>query len=279
MGIYQLTAVVTDDDGGAATNSSVAITVAEPNLSFTNTLIATGSVWKYFDEGSDQGAAWTAWGFNDTSWMIGPAQLGYGDNDEATVVRSNRTDGTRIITTYFRRQFSVADAAWYTNLTLRVLRDDGVRVFLNGAEVFRDNLPVGAIDFATLATATVSGAAESTLFVSTNVNPSLLREGVNMMASEIHQVNTTSSDISFDIELIGIGVPGQTIFLRSDPLAGSQFPLWFAAHPGRSYVIEASPDFQNWSPVSTNVPVNGRVEFRDMNPGSSNRFFRARQVP
>ncbi len=279
VGNYQLTAVATDDDGGTATNSPVAITVAEPDLSFTNTLIAAGSMWKYLDDGSDQGAAWMAWGINDSSWLNGLAQLGYGDNDEATIVRSNRTDGTRIITTYFRRGFNVSDMAWYTNLALRVLRDDGVRVFLNGAEIFRNNLPTGTVAFATLATATVSGAAESTLFVLTNVNPSLLREGLNVVAAEIHQVTDTSPDISFDLELIGVGVPGQTIFLRAEPTAGSQFPLWFNAHPGRSYVIEASPDFQNWSPVSTNVPINGRVEYRDINIGSSNRFFRARQVP
>jgi hypothetical protein len=34
----------------------------------------------------DQGAAWRTLDFNDNAWASGPAQLGYGDNDEATVV-------------------------------------------------------------------------------------------------------------------------------------------------------------------------------------------------
>ena len=52
----------------------------------TTTIIPTGSVWKYLDDGSNQGTAWRGNGFNDTSWASGPAILGYneparGDHD------------------------------------------------------------------------------------------------------------------------------------------------------------------------------------------------------
>ena len=36
---------------------------------------------------SDQGTTWRATAFNDGGWASGPAELGYGDGDEATVVR------------------------------------------------------------------------------------------------------------------------------------------------------------------------------------------------
>src|SRR5687767_9904937 len=49
-------------------------------------LIAARSVWKYLDNGSDQGTAWRAPGFDDSDWESGPAELGYGDGDEATRV-------------------------------------------------------------------------------------------------------------------------------------------------------------------------------------------------
>src|SRR5688572_33317131 len=48
------------------------------------TLISTGAVWKYLDNGTDQGTAWRGTSFADGSWLSGPAQLGYGDGDEAT---------------------------------------------------------------------------------------------------------------------------------------------------------------------------------------------------
>jgi hypothetical protein len=59
---------------------------AEKTLAAADVLVPTGAIWKYLDNGSDQGTAWRSAGFNDASWASGPAQLGYGDGDEATVV-------------------------------------------------------------------------------------------------------------------------------------------------------------------------------------------------
>ena len=47
------------------------------------TLIPSGAVWSYRDNGSDQGTAWRAPSFNDSTWAAGQAQFGYGDGDEA----------------------------------------------------------------------------------------------------------------------------------------------------------------------------------------------------
>ena len=78
----------------------------------TTTIIPFGSMWRYRDDGSDQGTAWRAPGFNDSGWASGPAQLGYGDGDEATVTGYIDTDpGTSGVqknaTTYFRTTFNV----------------------------------------------------------------------------------------------------------------------------------------------------------------------------
>src|SRR5687767_2816259 len=88
-------------------------------------LVPVGAVWKYLDNGSDQGTAWRSTTFNDTSWASGPAQLGYGDGDEATIVGFGPDSANKYITTYFRRSFNVPDASIYQSMTLRLLRDDG----------------------------------------------------------------------------------------------------------------------------------------------------------
>jgi hypothetical protein len=167
------------------------------------TLVARGAAWKYLDNGSNQGAAWTAAGFDDAAWAAGNAQLGYGDGDEATVIGYGTDANNKYITTYFRKSFNVANPADYTNLNLGILRDDGAVVYLNGTEVYRTNMPTGAIGYQTLASAAVSGAEETTTFLQTNVNPNLLVAGTNVLAVEIHQANATSTDISFDLDLIG----------------------------------------------------------------------------
>ncbi|RMF84198.1 MAG: metallophosphoesterase [Planctomycetota bacterium] len=67
-------------------------------------------------------------------------------------------------------------------------------------------MPAGAVDYLTLAASTVSGAEESALF-DTALDPALLNDGVNLLAVEIHQRSGTSSDISFDLELIVSDAP------------------------------------------------------------------------
>jgi len=165
-------------------------------------LISTGAVWKYLDNGSDQGTAWRASAFDDSSWASGPAQLGYGDGDEATTNSFGADANNKFITTYYRRGFNVANAATVTNLLLRVLRDDGAVVYLNGTEVLRDNMPAGTILFSTVANSAIEDS-----FAIGNPSPGLLVSGANTIAVEIHQSGTNSSDISFDLELVGNFTP------------------------------------------------------------------------
>jgi hypothetical protein len=66
------------------------------------------------------------------------AQLGYGDQDEVTVVPFfTDVSGRKNITTCFRHAFVVTNVAAFSNLTLRVLRDDGAVVYLNGRLFYR----------------------------------------------------------------------------------------------------------------------------------------------
>src|SRR5439155_16132606 len=73
--------------------------------SFGEVLIAPGSIWKYWDRGGALPSAWTSRFYDDTQWASGPAQLGYGDGDEATVVSFGPDPDTKYTTTYFRRGF------------------------------------------------------------------------------------------------------------------------------------------------------------------------------
>src|SRR5206468_2376648 len=112
---------------------------------------------------------------------------------------------SKYITTYFRRRFVAGNVSSYTNLLLRVLRDDGAVVYLNGAEVFRSNMPTNtAIAYTTLSSSNVGGGDETTNFFTTLVSPGLLLEGTNVLAAEIHQSSGGSSDISFDLDLLGL---------------------------------------------------------------------------
>ncbi len=163
-------------------------------------LVRAGSAWRYLDDGSEPPSTWAEATFNDATWSVGPAQLGYGDGDEATVVRGGPDAGERSITTYFRLSFRVDNPSAFRAVLLRLVRDDGAAVYLNGREVRRENLPDGALDRSTLALATVDSADESRFFESI-VRPDALVAGVNTLAVEVHQAAAESSDVSFDLEL------------------------------------------------------------------------------
>jgi titin len=185
---------------GPSANSNIASATTLTQTSGPVTYIPTGSTWKYLDTGTNQGTAWRAIAFNDTTWKSGAAQLGYGDGDEATVVSFGSNANSKFITTYFRKSFSVADASLVSALNLRVLRDDGVVIYLNGTEVFRNNMPTGTIASTTLASTAIGGVDETT-FLTGTISPALLVSGSNVIAVEIHQADVSSSDISFDFEL------------------------------------------------------------------------------
>ena len=163
-------------------------------------LIPPGSSWRYWDKGTAPDGAWCEIGFDDTAWGSGPAQLGYGDGDEATVVSFGRDPGSKHITTYFRHSFTAINPADNNQVTLNLLRDDGAVIYLNGVELFRDNMPAGDVTADTTAAAGVSGADESQWFAF-DVLPEKLVAGRNTLAVELHQIRGASSDISFDLSL------------------------------------------------------------------------------
>ncbi|HIO21876.1 MAG TPA: tandem-95 repeat protein, partial [Nitrospirales bacterium] len=167
------------------------------------TLLAEGSSWSYLADGSDQGIGWRDTDYDDTDWLTGTAQFGYGDEDEVTLVEFGYSETSKIPTYYFRHAFELSDADRISQLLVNMIRDDGAAVYLNGIEIVRNNLVSGAT-FNTLATNSVTDLAESALipFNFFDVPSRMFVDGSNVLAVEVHQHDGISSDISFDLELI-----------------------------------------------------------------------------
>lgn len=161
-------------------------------------LVKTGSQWRYLDDGNSPAANWTSPDFDDSKWKQGRAELGYGD-EPVTTISGGAPDAGRIAT-YFRHSFDVTDTSFYKSLVLRLKRDDGAVVYLNGKEVTRSNLAAGTVTSSTTATRDVDGLEEE-VFFPIAVSPGLLREGRNTIAVAIHQNALDSPDLTFDLEL------------------------------------------------------------------------------
>lgn len=220
-GVKQIVAVASDTLGNFATSSPVNISFSQPLVGAQ--IISFGDSWKYLDDGTDQGTSWRESGFDDRLWESGPARLGYGGDGEITTLSSGPNVNTRYITTYFRKTFDVSDPAAFTGLLLRLVRDDGVMVYLNGVEVFRNNLLSGLVNWNALALTAIDGASETTPLEATLSTANMIA-GANVVAVEIHQAALNSSDIGFDLSLAGLRAAAspQEIYL-TQPSDGAHF--------------------------------------------------------
>ncbi len=164
------------------------------------TLVPFGSSWRYLDDGAIAPPGWTTAAFDDSSWEAGPAELGYGDGGEATVIGFGPDPANKPITYYFRRSFTVG-ANGFASARVRLRRDDGAVVYLNGVEVGRHKLPPSSIDSGTVALRNL-GLPEENWITDLDFAPTLLLTGSNLLAVEMHQASPQNADLSFDLELV-----------------------------------------------------------------------------
>ena len=80
----------------------------------------------------------------------------------------------------------VNNLASYSSILMNVKRDDGAVVYLNGVEAARFNMPAGDVNYLTT---TPNASDDGANFWPATVPTSLLVEGTNVIAVEIHQTN------------------------------------------------------------------------------------------
>lgn len=179
---------------------STLVTIEGGGLEEEMTIITEGSVWKYLDDGTDQGVLWKGVDFNDTGWESGRAELGYGDGDEATELSFGPDSRNKYATTYFRSEFNIDDVENISSLEMRLKYDDGAIVYINGSEFFKTSNMESGMAFDEY---TIDGddAPTENFQQFTQLLPDLLLPGRNVIAVEIKQGDDRSSDISFDLQL------------------------------------------------------------------------------
>ncbi|YCM46396.1 lamin tail domain-containing protein [Verrucomicrobiaceae bacterium 227] len=192
--------------------------------------------WRYLDTGSDLGGSdvvvdhpsygpdnWKHPDFDESDWKVGQAMLGYGGISGGTInqlVEFGGVSSNRHLTTHFRKHFNITGATSYRELRIDLRRDDGAIVYLNGHEIIRSNMPEGMVGFQTLSSTSISGSNESVANLFTHqLSPGELLEGDNVLAIEVHQESSGSSDLALDLQLDGLS------FNESDGLPLAQSTL------------------------------------------------------
>lgn len=209
------------------------------NVSDT-TLVPFSATWEYSD-GPD--APPSDWRTTTGGWAEGDAPLGYGDDDETTVLLDADPN---IPTVYFRR--SVTIDATVDSMDLEVLFDDAIAVWINDILVLEENVEDG-LDHDIFASRS-SGDDERAVMT---LDPAIFVDGENIIAALVKQSSAGSSDLSFDLRLTG----SVSVELPSD--AGLPPPT--DAGPGPD--AAASPSDASARPDIPGVDTNGPAPEND----------------
>jgi hypothetical protein len=232
----------------------------------SSTFIPAGATWKYLDDGSSQSTQWRARTYNDATWAGGPAPLGY-ENGVATTISFGPDEDNKYPASYFRNSFNVIDASIYTGITLELLVDDGAAVYLNGEELFRQNLPSGLLTSSTFA---LGSTSSETNYTSYDLPPSALITGENVLVVEVHQHRPGSSDLSFDLSLEASSYIGVThidsvsyttsvtdISYGRDETNSAIWQHYAEPTPGAANLTEIVADIRLESPPAHISPIAG----------------------
>ena len=159
-----------------------------------DTRIDQGHLWSYLPVFSEPDPDWASPDFDDSSWDVGPSGFGRSDYDDATITDAH--------TIYVRTGFDVTEDELedLAEIWLHVDYDDGFVAWLNGVEIAR-----AGVSGYPPAWDAYADAPDHEAVVYQGLVPEgwditdhkdLFVSGRNVLAVEVHDVGSTSSDLS-----------------------------------------------------------------------------------
>ena len=184
------------------------------------TAIFAEDYWQYIVPDEELPLDWNEIGFDDSGWNVGPGGFGYGDGDDGTMINNT-------ISVYFKRSFTVVDQLKLSSAIISADYDDGFVAYLNGYEIGRSyNLSEPGTFVPYDQTTSYDHEAslynedlpESIVLDSLSLD-TLLVNGENIFAVQVHNVSINSSDMSGNFYL--------SFEINDDSQFYSQPPEWF----------------------------------------------------
>jgi hypothetical protein len=221
------------------------------------TIVPYQSNWKYLQDGAVQtGSTWATAGFNDVGWLSGNAPFGFGSNSgytyNTTLQRGPENTTPNYPVFYFRKSFQVSNTSAYGSLRLRATLDDGIVIYIGGLEVARKNMTPAQSGYAGTPVGT------PLLTIDTVLSVNRIQNGTNIIAVELHQTGTNSSDIYFDLQLDGQPAAAPVSLFRYPYLQlashNRMTVFWYTnAKTNASVRYSTNPDLEIYQEVRSSV--------------------------
>ena len=180
-------------------------------------IVLAENTCQYFIGQEEPASEWKDLGFEATDWLQGAGGVGYGDNDDGTTVEPS-------LSVYLRYEFSIENLENILGSIMSADYDDAFVAYLNGQEIFRNNIegqpPIYSDQALTDHEAALYQGSPPESFTFGGEQLSLLREGDNVLALQVHNyTGTNSSDLTSNFYLhVGISEGGSFY---------QPVPLWF----------------------------------------------------
>ena len=196
------------------------------------TAVYNSDSWTYTLGDSEPPSNWNTIAFNDASWDQGAGGIGYGDEDDNTIIGST-------LSLYMRRSFQLTQVSKIEHVILHADYDDAFVAYLNGVEIGRrfigtpGDIPSHDQNADGFHEAAMPGGGIPELIqLDQNLIKSLLQDGTNVLAVQVHNENINSSDMSSNFWLsVGLNdnsvLYGDTPDWFSSPFFSSNLPLIF----------------------------------------------------
>ena len=256
----------------------------EASGTVTSNLLATNAAWKYMASASTYHGTYQNIGFDDSAWPVGGQLLHYETGTvtsasgfvKTTQVPRSATN-TIFPTYYFRTHFNYTGPLTGVTLRATTMIDDCAVIYLNGQVAAEVRMTAAGATYSTTgggAPGANTEAMEETIFLPSN----LLVPGDNVLAVEVHQNGTGSSDIVWGMKLdadITTTIPAADVVINevladNQTLANpdSSFSAWVELYNPDSSAADISdmslsPSASSprlWViPNGTVIPANGHL--------------------
>jgi Lamin Tail Domain/Chitobiase/beta-hexosaminidase C-terminal domain len=252
------------------------------------------------------GPDWTQLSYPaESAWTQAPGAIGFDTGSD--YYRAANVAGSQCsvnlstmlnsrISVYMRRSFELTQQQLdgITSLTLTVDWDDGYALFLNGHEISRASLPgapgtlIAWNQAATAHNASTDGGffgnPQPGIVQTISIDKSRLRAGTNVIAAQVHNSSTGSSDLMLDVQFSAAGTVPLTFVTKNSlwrylipaaefatmPPTGAAFTAAFHDWVELKNTTAAAVDLSGWSlsddsalpqkwrfPSGTTIPAGG----------------------
>lgn len=173
-------------------------------------LIDWSTPWSIYNTKQGAPAGWNTESFNAQHWgeintpeMQAGAEVESEEEEEHLFLPSyGASKNNKITSSYFRKSVRIADVNVFENFQLNLRRDAGIIVYVNGNEVYRNNMPEGLISNTTLAS---TDANTDRFETHTSYIPATaFHNGENIVAVETHKHSLQNPFNNFNLQLVGV---------------------------------------------------------------------------